>query len=213
MIRSDTRWTRLTSGTKKIRPGPRAPSRHLPEMEQHGTLVLLEDTDPGGEDRQDDRRDDGHHDGDHANPPPAATRAAPLVRYSAPTSLAGVADRNAAAPYMSPAIEAGRTASSSDTAASGGLWILGGQVALPALLPTPRCAPSKTNATLPVKRAAGAAARHGTGDPEYRRRLPGSSKKSSISMSGPTWWLEMKSTTPRPERRSMAAMNLCCIAF
>ena len=36
---------------------------------------------------------------------------------------------------------------------------------------------------------------------------------SSISRSGPTWWLEMKASTPRPDRRSTAAMNLCCIAF
>jgi hypothetical protein len=29
-IRSDTRWTWLMSGAKKISPGPRAPSRTLP---------------------------------------------------------------------------------------------------------------------------------------------------------------------------------------
>ena len=41
----------------------------------------------------------------------------------------------------------------------------------------------------------------------------GLSMKSSISMSGPTWWLEMKSSTSRPDSRSTAAMNLCAMAF
>lgn len=36
---------------------------------------------------------------------------------------------------------------------------------------------------------------------------------SSISMLGPTWWFEMNASAPRPDRRSMAAMNLCCMAF
>jgi len=33
-------------------------------------------------------------------------------------------------------------------------------------------------------------------------------RKSSISMSGPTWWFEMNASTLRPVRRSTALMNL-----
>ena len=46
-----------------------------------------------------------------------------------------------------------------------------------------------------------------------RAPASGLSMKSSISMSGPTWWLEMKASTSRPDRSSTAAMNLCCMAF
>ena len=38
--------------------------------------------------------------------------------------------------------------------------------------------------------------------------ISGSSMKSSISMSGPTWWLEMKASTSRPERRSTCVDEL-----
>ena len=41
----------------------------------------------------------------------------------------------------------------------------------------------------------------------------GTSKKSSTSMSGPTWWSEMNANTRRPDRASTASMNFAFIAF
>jgi hypothetical protein len=37
--------------------------------------------------------------------------------------------------------------------------------------------------------------------------------RETIIAALPTWWSDMNVNTMRPDRRSTAAMNLCCIAF